>query len=100
MRTIHEAEYIITHLETSHESAGEYIVTLFPVPTDEASYNLNINLKLVPRPAAMTVMTPLLSCRLMHTFIRPPNKYVTCIQSTVAYCKKRMILQKHLCRVG
>ena len=24
----------------------------------------------------MTVMTPLLSCRLMHTF-RPPNKYVT-----------------------
>ena len=74
MRTIHEAEYIITHLETSHESAGDYIVT--PLHTDEASYNLNINLKLVPRPAAMTVMTPLLSCRLMHTF-RPPNKYVT-----------------------
>ena len=31
MRTIHEAEYIITHLETSHESAGEYIVTPFPL---------------------------------------------------------------------
>ena len=31
MRTIHEAEYTITHLETSHESACEYIVTPFPL---------------------------------------------------------------------
>ena len=39
------------------------------------------NLRLLPRPAAMTVMTPLLSYRLMHTDLQTA-KYV---HSTVAY---------------